>query len=201
MHCIQAFVLLGVFVATLPPLSQADQQLATDTHTVIYEYFPTFDPKRPTSDWDSDDNKDLSTEAHEWSKEFIEERVFKQALGLTAKLYEHPEGGPVYNTFRDHPRYFRFRIWEPRDMSLVVIHGGREMPALTPANLPIEQHFLSKTSLRSLVSVYVGDKWALLVFHGRTINPSDNPTLVIPLNDKDRDFLKRCDDYIKSCKR
>ncbi|KAJ3832298.1 hypothetical protein F5878DRAFT_646900 [Lentinula raphanica] len=183
MHCIQAFVLLGVFVATLPPLSRADQQLATITHTVIYEYFPTFDPKRPTSDWDSDDNRDLSTEAHEWSKEFIEERVFKQALGLTAKLYEHPEGGP------------------PQDMSLVVIHGGREMPALTPANLPIEQHFLSKTSLRSLVSVYVGDKWALLVFHGRTINPSDNPTLVIPLNDKDRDFLKRCDDYIKSCKR
>ncbi|KAJ3965361.1 hypothetical protein EV361DRAFT_955085 [Lentinula raphanica] len=71
-------------------------------------------------------------------------------------------------------------------------------PADIPAHLAVDHDFLFATKTSCDVEVDFGDKFA--VAHFKPLHAEDNPyrdpKIIIPLNDRDRELFKKCDDLV-----
>ncbi|KAJ3770252.1 hypothetical protein FB446DRAFT_175638 [Lentinula raphanica] len=211
MRCIP-FLLLGLISATyaiptpLPPAgSQRLQhrypsgplfQLQSTNRLVEYEHWGP-DDEIDIESWMDSDDAPLYQDAQHWAAEFIEQRLFRGALGVRAGLNGH-------QFLLSHPRRLKFRI-RTQDLYVIAVRGFvmSKSPADISAHLAVDRSLLFKRKTgyeECIVEVDFGDNFA--VAHFKPSDPDSNhnpyldPKIIIPLNDEDRKLFKKCDDLV-----
>ncbi|KAJ3709824.1 hypothetical protein C8R42DRAFT_692139 [Lentinula raphanica] len=213
MRCIP-FLLLGLISATyaiptpLPPAgSQRLQhrypsgplfQLQSTNRLVEYEHWGP-DDEIDIESWMDSDDAPLYQDAQHWAAEFIEQRLFREALGVRAGLNGH-------QFLLSHPRRLKFRI-RTQDLYVIAVRGF--VMSQSPADISAHHDLAVKRSLlfkrktgneECIVEVDFGDNFA--VAHFKPSDPDSNhnpywdPKIIIPLNDRDRELFKKCDDLV-----
>ncbi|KAJ3756056.1 hypothetical protein EV360DRAFT_72320 [Lentinula raphanica] len=192
MRCIP-FLLLGLISATYAIPTPLPQSI---TNQVIYEHWAR-SAETDIEKWTSPDALSvqdalLYQDAQHWAAEFIEQRLFREALGVQARF---PRDGR--KVLYSHPRHLRFRLLSPY-LYVIAVRGFvmSKSPADITAHLAVDHDFLFATKTACDVEVDFGDKFAVAHFkplHAED-NPHRDPKIIIPLNDRDRELFKKCDD-------
>ncbi|KAJ3965362.1 hypothetical protein EV361DRAFT_658288 [Lentinula raphanica] len=210
--CCIAFLLLGLACAcgttyAIPAPLPADNVYRLrplQSNILFWEYWPhqeTTEIARKIQN-----NRELMNEAGRWSKNFIEQRIFRNGLGIRATVPPFPS----HKMLNTHPRNLRFTILvSPSENSPAVYVIAvktfvmSRSPADIAAHLAVDRSLLSQIKTKCDVEVDFGDKFAVAHFkpyhddiQPDGYDPDYDPKLIIPLNQGDRDFLKKCDDFV-----
>ncbi|KAJ3770253.1 hypothetical protein FB446DRAFT_175648 [Lentinula raphanica] len=169
---------------------------------VKWEYWRL--PRETESDRKIRNNWVLNNEVNRWSKIFVEQRIFRNGLGIQGTLVPNDASGR--NKLYAHPRNLRFTILVTQDLPAVHVIGMKTfVMSRSPiaAHLAVDRSLLFQIKTKCDVEVDFGDKFAVAHFkpyhddpEPDGYDPDHDPKLIIPLNQGDRDFLKKCDDFV-----
>ncbi|KAJ3757194.1 hypothetical protein EV360DRAFT_71353 [Lentinula raphanica] len=197
MRCI-ALLLLGLISApyALPVTGPPPEALFEARFNVHHVEELTYDYLGPEqSKWWFDD---MQSEVRRWATNFIEQRLFKEVLGVTATIHP-PDGENIFPYFWHHPgQKWYFAI---RSSTIVVLESDKKGFVTDSVSvITFMRYELNRMAATpSIVEVAFNDRlqYALISFKNnfRHSEGREDHGLVIELNNDDRDLFRRCDAY------
>ncbi|KAJ3832297.1 hypothetical protein F5878DRAFT_646899 [Lentinula raphanica] len=136
----------------------------------------------------------LKEEIGEWSRQFIEHRIFGEILGMNAQL--SPSGDQVYY---DHIRRLRFQI-VTSDIPVAVVYRAYVVPNSFDLHSLVgheaEPQFVHKATTPCVVELDFNDEFVVVQFKPHPNDPSHDFHFVIELGGSDRRLLQQCDELV-----
>ncbi|KAJ3714789.1 hypothetical protein C8R42DRAFT_726281 [Lentinula raphanica] len=145
--------------------------------------------------------KGFEKDMQQWLEDFLEERVFKTYLGISARPLE----GTYDNFYKRHPRNTKFRIRTPQGAFVAVIpfpcSWEPHFEGQVTSRTPLDSHLSAKIPCTVEIDFESHWGWAIIAFIADDKPQARRafgqiPMIWIALAPKDKTFLERCDKLV-----